>query len=90
MKVRTFPKLSLPRDMWQGHALVASALPWSSVFFLTFCLLFTVITMLVPQQMALLAASIEILIAGGFPHTAGLVPTPISKQCVIHRREQAG
>lgn len=39
--------------------------------------------------MALLAAFIEILIAGGFPHTVGPVPTPISKQCVIHGREPA-
>lgn len=57
--------------------------PSPSVFSLLLSLL------LAPQQMALLAASIEILIAGGFSHTVGLVPTLISKQCVIHGREQA-
>lgn len=73
------PQIEAP----EGH--VAGVTPWrhlsprglpcsssASVFSLLSSLL------LVPQQMVLLAASIEILIACGFPHTVGFVPTPIS------------
>lgn len=70
----------------EGH--VAGSHPGSVCLPAVFSLLLSLL--LVPQQMALLAASIEILIARGSSHTVGLVPTPISKQHVMHRREQAG
>lgn len=73
--LHTIPKLRLSGTCGRGHALAASFL-WSSMLFLTLhSLLLSPSLLLVPQQMALLAASIEILIAGGFPCTVGL-PTP--------------